>query len=306
MQSGTPLIDQEERVVWPDGRETWVSTTKMPLLEQTGQIIGTFGISRDITDRKRAEVELQKAKMELESANKELEAFSYSVSHDLRAPLRSIDGFSQALLEDYADLLPEAGRSHLKRVCASAQRMAELIDDLLNLSRVTRAVFEPGPVDLSLLAQNIASELQRSEPGRAVEFNIAPNLIASGDARLLQIVLENLLNNAWKFTSKQAQAQIEFGSKNGNDETIYFVRDNGAGFDMTYAGKLFGAFQRLHAMTEYPGTGIGLATVQRIIHRHSGRIWAESVVDQGATFYFSLSRAITNGDQNDTVGGRQP
>jgi len=306
MQSGTPLIDQEEWVVWPDGRETWVSTTKMPLLEQTGQIIGTFGISRDITDRKRAEVELQKAKMELESANKELEAFSYSVSHDLRAPLRSIDGFSQALLEDYADLLPEAGRSHLKRVRASAQRMAELIDDLLNLSRVTRAVFEPGPVDLSLLAQNIASELQRSEPGRAVEFNIAPNLIASGDARLLQIVLENLLNNAWKFTSKQAQSQIEFGSKNGNDETIYFVRDNGAGFDMTYAGKLFGAFQRLHAMTEYPGTGIGLATVQRIIHRHSGRVWAEGEVGQGATFYFSLSREITNGGQHDTAGGRQP
>ena len=288
IRSGKPLVDEEERVVWPDGRETWVSTTKIPLPDQTGQIIGTFGISRDITERKRAEVALQKAKLELEAANKELEAFSYSVSHDLRAPLRSIDGFSQALLEDYGELLPTEGHNFLERVRSSAQRMAELIDDLLNLSKVTRASMKLVPVDLSQLAQGIAVELQRTQPERRVNINITPNLKARGDPGLLQAVLENLLNNAWKFTAKREQAEIEFGSKHENDETIYFIRDNGAGFDMAYVGKLFGAFQRLHAMTEFSGTGIGLATVQRIINRHGGRIWAEGAVDQGATFFFIL------------------
>ena len=288
IRSGKPLVDEEERVVWPDGRETWVSTTKMPLLDQAGQIIGTFGISRDITDRKRAEIALQKAKLEMEAANKELEAFSYSVSHDLRAPLRSVDGFSQALLEDYGEMLPPDGRNFLERIRSSAQRMAELIDDLLNLSKVTRAAMKLVPVDLSQIAQGIAEELQNTHRERKVNFNITPNLKVRGDPNLLRIVLENLLNNAWKFTSKQEQAEIEVGSKSENGETFYFIRDNGAGFDMAYVGKLFGAFQRLHAMTEYSGTGIGLATVQRIINRHGGRIWAEGVVDQGATFFFTL------------------
>jgi PAS domain S-box-containing protein len=288
MQSGKPLMDLEERVVWPDGRETWVSTTKMPLLDQDGQVIGTFGISRDITERKRAEAALQKAKLELESANKELEAFSYSVSHDLRSPLRSIDGFSQALLEDYGELLPPEGRNFLERVRSSAQRMAELIDDLLNLSKVTRASMKLVPVDLSQIAEGIAAELERNHSEHHVRLTIAKNLKAHGDPNLLRIVLENLINNAWKFTSKQPQAEIEFGSKHENGETVYFIRDNGAGFDMAYAGKLFGAFQRLHSMTEFSGTGIGLATVQRIIHRHGGRVWAEGAVDQGATFFFTL------------------
>jgi len=288
IRSGRPLIDMEERVVWPDGRETWVSTTKAPLFDQTGLIIGTFGISRDITERKRTETALQKAKLELESANKELEAFSYSVSHDLRAPLRSIDGFSLALLEDYGKLLPPEGRNFLERVRSSAQHMAELIDDLLNLSKVTRASMKLVAVDLSQLVQGIVAELQRTQRERRVNFNIAANLKARGDPNLLQVVLENLLNNAWKFTSKQELAEIEFGSKPENDETVYFIRDNGAGFDMEYVGKLFGAFQRLHAMTEFSGTGIGLATVQRIIHRHGGRVWAEGAVDQGATFFFTL------------------
>jgi PAS domain S-box-containing protein len=288
MQSGKPLVDEEELVVWPNGRETWVSTTKMPLLDQEGQIIGTFGISRDITERKRAEVALQRAKLELEAANKELEAFSYSVSHDLRSPLRTIDGFSQALLEDYGDQLTTQGRDYLERVRAAAQRMGELIDDLLNLSRVTRAPMNAVDVDLSNLATIITKELQRIHPERKVRINIAPNLRASGDPRLLQIVLENLLNNAWKYTSKQENAEIEFGSKYENDQTIYFVRDNGAGFDMAYVNKLFGAFQRLHKATEFPGTGIGLATVQRTIHRHGGRIWAEGAAGQGATFFFML------------------
>ena len=288
IRSGQPLVDEEERVVWPDGRETWVLTNKVPLLDQAGQIIGTFGISRDITERKRAEAAVQKAKLELEAANKELEAFSYSVSHDLRSPLRSIDGFSQALLEDYADRLPAEGQNYLKRVRAAAQRMAELIDDLLNLSKVTRAPMKLVPVDLSQLAERIAAELQRTQPERQVNFNITPNMKARGDLSLIQAVLENLFNNAWKYSSKRDRAQIDFGSKYENGETIYFVRDNGAGFDMAYAGKLFGAFQRLHAMTEFPGTGIGLATVQRIIHRHGGRISAEGAVDQGATFFFTL------------------
>ena len=288
IRSGNPLVDEEERVVWPDGQQTWVSTTKVPLLDDTGQIIGTFGISRDITERKRGEVALQKAKLELEAANKELESFSYSVSHDLRAPLRSVDGYSQALMEDYGELLPVEGRNFLKRIHSSAQRMADLIDDLLELSRVTRAQLTVVPVDLTRLAENILTDLQQTHPERNVRCSIAPNLTARGDPHLLQIVLENLLNNAWKYSSRQEQAEIEFGSKHENEETIYFVRDNGAGFDMAYANKLFGAFQRLHSGSEFPGTGIGLATVQRIIHRHGGSIWAEAAVGQGAMFFFKL------------------
>jgi light-regulated signal transduction histidine kinase (bacteriophytochrome) len=237
---------------------------------------------------RKAEWDLQKAKLELEAANKELEAFSYSVSHDLRSPLRSIDGFSLAVLEDFGELLPGEGRRFLENVRSSAQRMGELIDDLLKLSQVSRAEIHAVPVDLTRLAEKILTEFQRNHPERTIRFRITPNLNAHGDARLLQVVLENLLNNAWKYTSRQEQAEIEFGARQEDGRTIFFVHDNGAGFDMAYAGKLFGAFQRLHGMTEFPGTGIGLATVQRIIHRHGGRIWAEGVVDGGATFFFTL------------------
>jgi signal transduction histidine kinase len=242
----------------------------------------------ELSASRETEIELQKAKLELETANKELEAFSYSVSHDLRSPLRSIDGYSQAVLEDYGELLPVEGRNFLEKVRKSARRMGELIDDLLKLSQVTRAEIRLVPVDLTRLAENILTELQRNYPERRIRFSVAPNLNARGDSRLLQVVLENLLNNAWKYTSKQEDAEIEFGSRQENDQTIFFVYDNGAGFDMAYVDKLFGAFQRLHGMTEFPGTGIGLATVQRIIHRHGGRIWAEGVVNQGATFFFTL------------------
>jgi signal transduction histidine kinase len=234
--------------------------------------------------------ELMQLTLELRAANRELEAFSYSVSHDLRAPLRSIDGFSQMLLEDCADTLDAQGQDYLQRIRMATQHMAELIEALLELSRVTRAELSRKGLDLTAMAHMIAADLQRYEPARQVVFVIAEGLTASGDARLLRVALENLLGNAWKFTAKKDQACIEVGSVKQPDGALaYFVRDNGAGFDMTYAQRLFGAFQRLHRKSEFAGTGIGLATVQRIIHRHGGRIWAEGVVDHGATFYFTLA-----------------
>ncbi|MEH2084747.1 MAG: CHASE3 domain-containing protein [Nostoc sp.] len=256
-------------------------------------------LETEINERKKAESEILRLNVQLEqrvaertaqleATNKEMEAFSYSVSHDLRAPLRSIDGFSQALLEDYADKLDALGQNYLQRVRAATQRMAQLIDDLLNLSRLTRSEMRYEKVDLSALVEAIATELHKTQSERQVEFIITPGLVANGDAHLLRIVLENLLGNAWKFTGKHQKARIEFGLLQQDDTYMYFVRDDGTGFDMAYIDKLFGAFQRLHAMTEFEGTGIGLATVQRIVHRHGGRVWAESVVEQGATFYFTL------------------
>ena len=231
---------------------------------------------------------VQAANQQLAAANQELEAFSYSVSHDLRAPLRSIDGFSQALLEDCAELLDAPGRQHLGRVRAATQRMGELIDDLLQLSRVSRTEMRHETVDLSTLAESVAADLRRTEPQHRVEITIQPGLRTEGDTALLRIVLVNLLANAWKFTGRKPVARIEFGIRDNGGERAFYVRDNGAGFDMSYAGKLFGAFQRLHTAGEFPGTGIGLATVQRIVHRHGGRVWAEGGLDQGATFYFVL------------------
>ena len=425
IQTGEPLVGFEEKETWPDGSVTWVSTTKDCLRDHQGHIIGTFGISRNITEHKAAEETLRmseermrlfferqlvgmaitspekgwvkvndkicemlgysreelvrltwteltypedlasdvaqferllKGEIEgytlekrfvrkdgslvftnlavgcvrrpdrsvdyvlalleditgrkrsddqirllneqlavraesLETANKELEAFSYSVSHDLRSPLRAIDGFSRIVLEDYANRLDAEGRNYLERIRAASQRMGHLIDDLLQLSRHTRSEMHRTQVDLSTLARALAEELQKTEPERRVEFVITPNLVANADASLLRVVLENLLGNAWKFTGKQAAPKIEFGRTTREGAPAYFVRDNGAGFDMTYAHKLFGAFQRLHTTDDFPGTGIGLATVQRIIHRHGGRLWAEAEINRGATFYFSLPPA---------------
>jgi signal transduction histidine kinase len=233
--------------------------------------------------------EQQAVTAQLQAANQELESFAYSVSHDLRAPLRAIDGFSQALLEDCEEQLDGQGKGYLKRVRSNTQRMGEIIDALLTLSRLTRTEMNLEPVDLSLLARSITAQLQKREPQRQVEFVIEEDLLVDGDARLLQVALENLLENAWKFSSKRPQARIEFRAMaDSNGQAAFFVRDDGTGFDMAYADKLFGAFQRLHAMDDFSGTGIGLATVQRVIHRHGGRLWAEGAPNQGATFYFTL------------------
>ncbi|MBD2014584.1 PAS domain S-box protein [Microcoleus sp. FACHB-53] len=298
ISTGETEIIEEELLI--EGVQKTYLSTKSVWRDAQGNAIGVILIARDITDRKRAEQEIKELNQnlerrvtertaELKAINQELESFSYSVSHDLRAPLRGIDGFSQALLDRYVDQLDEKGKHYLQRIRTGTQRMGELIDDLLKLSRVTRSEMQRTQVDLSALAREIAAELQRTQPERQVEWAIAPRLIAYGDARLVRIVLENLLNNSWKFTSARMLARIEFDSQLQEDaKTVYFVNDNGAGFEMAYANKLFGAFQRLHSQAQFPGSGIGLATVQRIIHRHGGRVWAEGAVEQGAKFYFTL------------------
>ncbi len=299
IKQGEIVRSFELRRLAKDGRvlDVWLTTTL--LRDETGSPVAIATTERDITERKRAEKQISELNAglerrvierttQLEAANKELEAFSYSVSHDLRAPLRSIDGFSQVLLEDYTDRLDAAGQDALKRVRTAAQRMAQLIDDMLKLSRVTRSEMRMETVGLSAMAHAVMDELQRTQPERQVDCVIAEEIVAKGDTQLLRAVLENLLGNAWKFTGKQGYSRIEFGKTQCEGETTYFVRDNGAGFDMTFVNKLFGAFQRLHSIEEFPGTGIGLATVQRIIHRHGGRAWAEGALAQGATFYFTL------------------
>ncbi|MBM3946943.1 MAG: GHKL domain-containing protein [SAR202 cluster bacterium] len=225
---------------------------------------------------------------ELQAANKELEAFSYSVSHDLRAPLRSMDGFSQALLEDYGEKLDTQGKDYLRRVRSASQQMALLVDDLLTLSRVTRSEIKRERVDLSALARMVGAELQKMQPSRQAQLVIANGVTAQGDPVLLRALLENLLSNAWKFISKHPRARIEFNMAQQGDSVVYFVKDDGAGFDMAYADKLFSPFQRLHRKDEFDGTGIGQATVQRIVNRHGGQIWAEAAPERGATFFSTL------------------
>ncbi len=256
-------------------------------------ILDDFDVERTRTEAVNRELReafdsLRRAKEVADAANRELEAFSYSVSHDLRAPLRAIDGFSQALLDDYQNLLDDTGADYLRRVRGATQRMAQLIDDLLKLSRLTRGELNLGEVDLSGLARGVAAELQKSQPGRRVTFRIATGLSARCDPHLLKVVLENLLGNAWKFTGNKERATIEFDASEAGGTVAYFVRDNGAGFDMAYSEKLFATFQRLHLEKEFPGTGIGLSLVQRIIRRHGGSVWAEGAVGRGATFYFTL------------------
>jgi len=245
----------------------------------------------DITEKKKLERDVVKARDVAEASNKELEAFSYSVSHDLRAPLRGIDGFSEALLDDYRDKLDATGKNYLERIRAGTQRMGSLIDDILKLSRVSRAELKRESIDLSEMVQAILLTVRQNNPARDVKVSIQKDIIIDGDRHLLEIALTNLIDNAWKFTGKTKNARIEFGTLLKDGKPVIFIRDNGVGFDMAYVDKLFGAFQRLHKIAEFPGTGIGLATVKRIITRHGGEVWAESEVGKGATFYFTLKDA---------------
>jgi PAS domain S-box-containing protein len=282
-----------------DGGLFWADVTITALRDSTGQLRGFAKVTRDLTERMRAEQTLREANVRLEqqvqertaelaALNEELQSFSYSISHDLRAPLRAIEGFSRVLQEDYLHVLDERGRHYLERVRSGSQRMASLIDDLLKLSRVTRGELLRVPVDLAGIAREVLEELRRQSPDRAVPVTVAPSAPVTGDPRLLRVALENLLGNAWKFTGKKADAQIEFGVQKEEGERRFFVRDNGAGFEMAYADKLFTPFHRLHEEEEFEGTGIGLATVQRIIRRHGGRVWAEGEPERGATFWFTL------------------
>ncbi|BCS54804.1 PAS domain S-box protein [Geobacter sp. SVR] len=278
-----------------NGDEVPVDIMLSPVETENGT--WAFAVIRDVTQRKqdeRAITELndllKRQVGQLAATNRELEAFSYSVSHDLRAPLRALDGISLALLEDYAEKLDKTGRDFLHRIRSAAQAMGELIDHLLTLSRLARTELLIERVDLSEMAHQVAEELRQQDPGRTVEFVITPDMIDSGDSNLLRVAITNLLGNAWKFTSKKDTARIEFGVQQDQEGKIYFVRDNGAGFNQAYAENLFKPFQRLHAVGEFPGTGIGLATVHRVISRHGGSIWAEGG-DQGATFYFRLAAA---------------
>ena len=288
-----------------DGEYRYLLDNGVPRFAPDGTFMGYIGSCVDVTEERHArealgrlnedlEGHVRRRTAQLEVANRELEAFSYSASHDLRAPLRAMSGYSQILLEDHAGELDGDGRDMLQRMRDASMKMGKLIDDLLHIARVTRAEMTREPVDLSLIARGVISDLRLEEraleaPAREVEVVVADGLVVEGDPNLLRILLENLLRNAWKFTSKREHARIEVGAARQDDgQRAFFVKDNGAGFDMSYAHKLFGAFQRLHAVSEFPGTGVGLATVQRIVNRHGGRVWAESAVGEGATFFFVL------------------
>jgi len=289
----------ELRIVTKGGDVRWISHVCQTVYDRQGRSRGRRASNRDITPLKRAEEENRRLNEELEqrvrertaqleAANSELESFSYSVSHDLRAPLRHIKGFTDIVLEDYADGLDETVKGYLERVVRATRHMEEMVDALLTLSRYSRDCMTFEPVDLSAMAREIMAEFTRGNPGRRVAVTIREGLRAMGDPRLLRVVLGNLLGNAWKFTGKVEEGVIEFGQEEREGRTVYFVRDNGAGFDMAYADKLFSAFRRLHGSDEFEGTGIGLATVRRIIHRHGGEVWADAAPNRGATFYFTL------------------
>jgi PAS domain S-box-containing protein len=300
-------VQMEEVAPGEDGPHTYI-TVKFPLLDGAGKAYAVAGISTDITDRKRAEEQVRQLNAELEqrvrdrtaeleTAVRELDAFAYSVSHDLRAPLRSLHGFSQLLLEDCGGALDDDGRQYLERIQANVYRMGQLIDDLLRLSRATRTGLNRTRVDISALAREVIDQLRITEPDRQVEAIIGDALVTTGDSHLIQLALDNLLSNAWKFTSKREQAVISVGGIRRDGEQVFFVRDNGAGFDMRYADKLFDPLQRLHTVADFEGNGIGLAIVHRIVSRHGGRIWAESEPGKGAVFYFTFTLCGTNLEQ---------
>jgi len=299
IKRGETLNHFETVRIGKDGKHIDVSVTISPIKDDDGTITGASKIARDISELKRAVKKIHQLNAELEqrvadrtaqlqAANDELESFSYSVSHDLRAPLRHINGFTGALLEDYGDLLDDIGKGYLNQVCEASREMAQLIDDVLQLARVTRTEMVPEVIDMSEMAHSVVKAMRDKNGIRTVAVDIKDGLSIRGDRRLIRILLTNLIGNAWKFSSKTENAEIVFDHKQNGDGKTFFVRDNGAGFDMEFADKLFGAFQRLHTFDEFEGTGIGLATVQRIVNRHGGRVWAKGAVDNGATFYFSL------------------
>jgi hypothetical protein len=298
IERGSEEVFSEARLQHRDGSWRWVAGSAKNLLAEPG--IEAIAVTyHDITERKHAEEEIRRLNAELEdrvrdrtaqleAANRELEAFSYSVSHDLRAPLRAIDGFSLVLLEDFGAKLDGTAQHHLGRIRAATARLAELIDDLLKLARISRNELRRKTVDLGALATEVVQDLRRREPERQVTFSTGTDLMVEADPALTRVLLENLLGNAWKFTAQRPDAVIELGVEERDGERVSYVRDNGIGFDMAYVGKLFGPFQRLHRIEEFEGSGIGLATVQRIVHRHGGRVWAVGVVNGGATFFFTL------------------
>ncbi len=289
----------EFRVVLPDGTDRHLVARARPHCGETDGVCRVVGVIWDVTEcylREREirdlnatlERRVEERTADLQAAVAELESFSYSVAHDLRAPLRGLDGFSRILIEDYGDRLDEDGRHHLQRIRAASQRLDRLIDNLLKLSRISQSPMERVPVNLGGMAREVALALQEEQPQRAAEFAIERPLRAVGDPLLLRALLENLLGNAWKYSSRKAQARIAFGATRIEEETVYFVRDNGDGFDMAHAAKLFAPFQRLHATDEFAGTGVGLASVARTVARHGGRVWAEAAKGEGATFFFTL------------------
>jgi PAS domain S-box-containing protein len=282
--------EDEDWRVRKNGTFFWADVVITPVMDSAGRRRGFAQIVRDMTERRKTEEALRQAKQTAEASNQELEAFSYSVAHDLRAPLRSIDGFSQAVLDTCGDRLDAKGIDYLHRVRTASQRMAALIDGLLNLARLTRLELRRSQVDLTATGTAVAAELKLEHPGRKVTLKIGDDLLVEGDPFLLRIVLSNLLGNAWKFTAKREDAVVELGARQQDGLKTFFVRDNGAGFKMAHATKLFGVFQRLHNSSDFEGTGIGLTTVQRIIHRHGGKIWADAEESKGATFFFTLGR----------------
>lgn len=286
-QHGT-VFKAEWRVEDADGRMRWLASQGKPLYNDIGQMTSYIGIVIDITERKKLEEELTHRSLELELTNRELETFSFSVSHDLRSPLRSIKGFSDIILEDYANKLDADGQNYLKRISSNVEKMNVLIDDILSLSKVAHQEMRFHEINLSSIALSVIRDLHNADPDRNVEVVIMENIKSRGDDRLMHIALANLIGNAWKYSGKTKYPKIEFGKIIKNGENIYFVRDNGAGFDMKHAQKLFAPFQRLHSESQFQGTGIGLSIVNKVIQRHGGRIWAESELNKGATFYFTL------------------
>lgn len=299
IESGQQIIGLEEQLIGQNGEPIWLITSKIPLIGVDGKIIGLVGVGHDITARKKAEIEIMKLNSELEirvmkrtealeEANKELESFSYSVSHDLRAPLRAIDGYSSILLSSYSELLDEKGKQYFNQIRYASQKMGDLIEDLLKLSRISRTQLSIERVDLINLAKKIFDELYVVDRHRKIDIIMPEKIIINADRKLIEIALNNLIRNAWKFTNKCDHGKIEIGSYLEGNITVVFIKDNGAGFNMAFSDKLFGAFQRLHDTSEYEGTGIGLAIVKRIISHHGGRIWAEGKVNEGAIFSFTV------------------